>query len=103
VTLLNKQYIFLGWGYDEVLHYFKKSEDNEDPEVYKKNSKFHGKGGYLTVEWFPYVDHTAVSLIKVLKLQIIVIRWKLGNFSTLQYVSSVNCHRASYFNVLNLN
>ncbi|XP_060865669.1 glucose dehydrogenase [FAD, quinone]-like isoform X2 [Metopolophium dirhodum] len=53
-----------GWGYEEVLQYFKKSEDNEDPEVYKKNQKFHGKGGYLTVEWFPYVDPTAVALIK---------------------------------------
>lgn len=58
----------LGWGYDDVLHYFKKSEDNEDPEIYKKNAKFHGKGGYLTVEWFPYVDPTAVTLIKVHKL-----------------------------------
>lgn len=59
--------IFLGWSYDDILHYFKKSEDNEDEEVYKHNSKFHGKGGYLTVEWFPYVDPTAVALIKVQK------------------------------------
>lgn len=57
----------LGWAYDEVLHYFKKSEDNEDPEVYKKNPKYHGKGGYLTVEWFPYVDPTAKTLIQVVQ------------------------------------
>jgi hypothetical protein len=46
-----------------VLEYFKKSEDNEDEEILKKNKKYHGKGGYLTVEWFPYVDATAVHLI----------------------------------------
>jgi len=68
VTYKYKYYtntFFSGWGYEDVLHYFKKSEDNEDPEVYKKNHKFHGKGGYLTVEWFPYIDPTAVALIKV--------------------------------------
>ncbi|XP_050443788.1 glucose dehydrogenase [FAD, quinone]-like isoform X2 [Adelges cooleyi] len=56
-----------GWGYGEALYYFKKSEDNEDPEVYKKNPHYHGKGGYLTVEWFPYVDATAVALIQAWK------------------------------------
>lgn len=58
-------FLNLGWGYDEVLHYFKKSEDNEDPEIYKENPRYHGKGGYLTVEWFSYVDPTAKSMIKV--------------------------------------
>ncbi|MGH2859108.1 MAG: GMC family oxidoreductase [Solirubrobacteraceae bacterium] len=33
-----------GWGYDEVLPYFKRSEDNERGE-----SQFHGAGGPLTV------------------------------------------------------
>ncbi|MGH2873646.1 MAG: GMC family oxidoreductase [Solirubrobacteraceae bacterium] len=33
-----------GWGYDEVLPYFKRSEDNERGE-----SPFHGAGGPLTV------------------------------------------------------
>ncbi|XP_050521079.1 glucose dehydrogenase [FAD, quinone]-like isoform X2 [Daktulosphaira vitifoliae] len=56
-----------GWGYDNALYYFKKSENNEDPEIYKKNPHFHGKGGYLTVEWFPYIDSTAVNLIKAWK------------------------------------
>lgn len=55
-----------------MLHYFKKSEDNEDPEIYKKSPKYHGKGGYLTVEWFPYVDPTAVTLIKVNQFLILI-------------------------------
>jgi choline dehydrogenase len=33
-----------GWGYEQVLHYFKKSEDQENGE-----GEFHGAGGPLTV------------------------------------------------------
>ena len=33
-----------GWGYDDVLPYFKRSEDNERGE-----DQFHGVGGPLTV------------------------------------------------------
>ncbi|XP_054709570.1 glucose dehydrogenase [FAD, quinone]-like [Uloborus diversus] len=36
-----------GWSYDEVLPYFKKAEDNRDPDV--RNNGFHGVGGPLTV------------------------------------------------------
>jgi choline dehydrogenase-like flavoprotein len=36
-----------GWGYDDVLPYFIKSEDNQNP--YLAGTKYHGKGGYLTV------------------------------------------------------
>lgn len=35
-----------GWSYDEVLPYFKRSEDNQDIE-----DGFHGKGGPLNVEF----------------------------------------------------
>lgn len=41
-----------GWGYDNVLHYFKKSEDNRNP--YLANNKYHGKGGFLTVQESPW-------------------------------------------------
>lgn len=56
--------IFPGWNFHNVLYYFKKSEDNEDKEIYHKNPEYHGKGGYQTVEWFPYVDPTTPYLIK---------------------------------------
>ncbi|XP_026685541.1 uncharacterized protein LOC113470935 [Diaphorina citri] len=56
-----------GWGYDEVLEYFKKSEDNEDKEIYHKNPEYHGKGGYQTVEWLPYADKNLPVLIKAWK------------------------------------
>ena len=36
-----------GWGYDDVLPYFLKSEDNQNP--FLAGTKYHGKGGYLTV------------------------------------------------------
>ncbi|XP_046455625.1 glucose dehydrogenase [FAD, quinone]-like isoform X3 [Daphnia pulex] len=36
-----------GWSYDDVLPYFVKSEDNQNP--YLAGTKYHGKGGYLTV------------------------------------------------------
>ena len=37
-----------GWGYRDVLHYFKKSEDNRNP--YLANTHYHGAGGFLTVQ-----------------------------------------------------
>ncbi|XP_046455615.1 glucose dehydrogenase [FAD, quinone]-like [Daphnia pulex] len=36
-----------GWGYDDVLPYFVKSEDNQNP--FLAGTKYHGKGGYLSV------------------------------------------------------
>lgn len=41
-----------GWGYDDVLPYFKKSEDNRNP--YLAKTPYHGKGGYLTVQESPW-------------------------------------------------
>ena len=38
-----------GWSYDDVLPYFKKSEDNRNPYM-AANTKYHGTGGYLTVQ-----------------------------------------------------
>ncbi|XP_044746471.1 glucose dehydrogenase [FAD, quinone]-like [Coccinella septempunctata] len=43
-----------GWSYEEVLPYFKKSENNHDAEANDKY--YHGTGGYLTIERFPYQD-----------------------------------------------
>lgn len=36
-----------GWGYNDVLPYFKKSEDNKDPSL--ASTAYHSAGGYLTV------------------------------------------------------
>ncbi|OXU17623.1 hypothetical protein TSAR_011371, partial [Trichomalopsis sarcophagae] len=53
-----------GWSYEEVLPYFKKSEDNENPEVVKRNPYYHSTGGYQTVEWFDYVDVNTKILLR---------------------------------------
>ncbi|XP_067133170.1 glucose dehydrogenase [FAD, quinone]-like [Centruroides vittatus] len=37
-----------GWSFDDVLPYFKKSEDNRVPEITEKD--YHGTGGELTVD-----------------------------------------------------
>ncbi|KAG8222607.1 hypothetical protein J437_LFUL002600 [Ladona fulva] len=42
----------IGWGYDDLLPYFIKSEDNRIPE--QRRSPYHGRGGPLTVEGFRY-------------------------------------------------
>jgi len=52
-----------GWDWDSVLPYFRKSEDNEDKEVIHKSPEYHGKGGPLTVEWFPFVDPNVPYMI----------------------------------------
>ncbi|XP_060533708.1 uncharacterized protein LOC132706396 [Cylas formicarius] len=41
-----------GWGYDDVLKYFIKSEDNRNP--YLATSPYHGTGGPLTVDDAPW-------------------------------------------------
>ncbi|XP_032795569.2 LOW QUALITY PROTEIN: glucose dehydrogenase [FAD, quinone] [Daphnia magna] len=38
-----------GWSFDNVLPYFIKSEDNRNPYI-AANTKYHGTGGYLTVQ-----------------------------------------------------
>lgn len=52
-----------GWSWEEVKPYFLKSENNEDPEIIKKDPHSHGQGGYLTVEWFDYQDKN-IQMIK---------------------------------------
>lgn len=42
-----------GWSYEEILPYFRKSEDQRNPYL-AKNSRYHGTGGYLTVQDSPY-------------------------------------------------
>ncbi|XP_049281055.1 glucose dehydrogenase [FAD, quinone]-like isoform X2 [Anopheles funestus] len=45
------------WGWSDVLPYFKKSEDNHDPELVRNDGgKYHATGGYLKVGNFP-VNH----------------------------------------------
>jgi len=46
-----------GWHYKEVLHYFLKSEDNKDHDILHSNPEYHHRGGYQTVERFPYQDN----------------------------------------------
>lgn len=40
-----------GWDYENVLHYFKKSEDNRNPYL---TGRYHNKGGLLTVQESPW-------------------------------------------------
>ncbi|XP_075217853.1 uncharacterized protein LOC142322661 [Lycorma delicatula] len=51
-----------GWGFDNVLHYFKKSEDMTIPEL--KDSEYHGKDGYLTIEKFRYFSLISKSFLE---------------------------------------
>ncbi|XP_076767226.1 glucose dehydrogenase [FAD, quinone] [Xylocopa sonorina] len=38
-----------GWGYEDVLPYFKKSEDQRNPYL-ARNTKYHNTGGYMTIQ-----------------------------------------------------
>lgn len=51
-----------GWGYKDVLPYFKKSEDNKNPHF--TQSPYHSSGGYLTVSEPPYYTPLADVFIK---------------------------------------
>ncbi|PSN51482.1 hypothetical protein C0J52_00759 [Blattella germanica] len=52
-----------GWGWNKVLRYFKKSENNLDP-IYANDTEYHSTGGYLGVQTFPYHDENTYTIIK---------------------------------------
>ncbi|XP_069680303.1 glucose dehydrogenase [FAD, quinone]-like [Periplaneta americana] len=52
-----------GWSYEDVLPYFKKSENNRDPDIYK-DTRHHSRGGYLDVERFPYQDKNVPVILE---------------------------------------
>ncbi|XP_050082472.1 glucose dehydrogenase [FAD, quinone] [Anopheles aquasalis] len=52
----------VGWGYESVLPYFIKSEDNRNP--YMARSPYHGVGGYLTVQEAPWRTPLSVAFVK---------------------------------------
>ncbi|KAG7204867.1 hypothetical protein KM043_005267 [Ampulex compressa] len=52
-----------GWGYDDILPYFKKSEDQRNPYL-ARNTKYHGVGGYLTVQDAPYNTPLGVAFLQ---------------------------------------
>jgi len=51
-----------GWGYQEVLQYFKRSEDNRNP--YLTATPYHSSGGYLTVQEAPWRSPLATTFIE---------------------------------------
>lgn len=51
-----------GWGYNNILKYFKKSEHMTAPELI--NSSYHGTDGYLTIEESKYRTKMADEFIK---------------------------------------
>ncbi|XP_049311685.1 glucose dehydrogenase [FAD, quinone] [Bactrocera dorsalis] len=42
-----------GWGYEDILPYFRKSEDQRNPYL-ARNKRYHGTGGLWTVQDSPY-------------------------------------------------
>ena len=50
-----------GWSYEDVLPYFIKSEDNQEAAMIR--SRFHGTGGYLTVQNPPYQTPLARAFV----------------------------------------
>ncbi|CAG4933207.1 unnamed protein product [Colias eurytheme] len=52
-----------GWGYKDVLPYFKKSEDQRNPYL-AKDTKHHSIGGYLSVQDAPYNTPIGASFLQ---------------------------------------
>ena len=52
-----------GWSYEEVLPYFKKSEDNRNPYL-ARDRRHHGTGGLLTVQEPPWKTPLAVAFVE---------------------------------------
>lgn len=52
----------VGWNAEEVLYYFKKSEDNRNP--YLSRTEYHSVNGYLTVQESPWRTPLAAAFIQ---------------------------------------
>ncbi|KAH1018844.1 hypothetical protein HUJ05_006535 [Dendroctonus ponderosae] len=52
-----------GWSYEEVLPYFKKSEDQRNPYL-AKDTKHHATGGYQTVQDCPYNTPLGIAFLE---------------------------------------
>ena len=52
-----------GWSYDEILPYFKKSMDQQDPKL-ARNSKVYGKNGPLVVETPDYKSPISFAFLQ---------------------------------------
>ncbi|CAL7944272.1 unnamed protein product [Xylocopa violacea] len=52
-----------GWGYDDVLPYFKKSEDQRNPYL-ARNTKYHSTGGYMTIQDAVYNTPLGVAFLQ---------------------------------------
>lgn len=55
-----------GWSYNEVLPYFIRSEDNQDPDI--AYNGYHGRGGPLTVGRSKMISPLAYAFIEAGKL-----------------------------------
>ncbi|KAL1453730.1 hypothetical protein WDU94_010046, partial [Cyamophila willieti] len=51
-----------GWGYADLLPYFKKSEDIDIPEL--KRSEFHGVGGPLNIDYPPFTSKLVEAFLE---------------------------------------
>lgn len=51
-----------GWAFRDVLHYFKKSEDNRNP--YLVRTPYHASGGHLTVQEAPWHTPLAAAFVQ---------------------------------------
>ncbi|CAG9574367.1 unnamed protein product [Danaus chrysippus] len=54
-----------GWGYDELLPYFRKSENNKAVEAF--DTYHHGTGGPITVERYSYYDINNFMILESFK------------------------------------
>ncbi|GAB0093761.1 hypothetical protein DMENIID0001_089360 [Sergentomyia squamirostris] len=52
-----------GWNYENVLHYFKKSEDNRNPYL-AHSTRYHRTGGYLTVQESPWHSPLVAAFVE---------------------------------------
>ncbi|KAG8222611.1 hypothetical protein J437_LFUL002604 [Ladona fulva] len=69
-----------GWTFQDVLPYFKKSEDNGDPVV-AADEVYHSTGGYLRIERFPYFDANVIALEEAFQQLGVPANWDVNGAS----------------------
>jgi len=55
-----------GWGYEDVLPFFKKSQDQRNPYL-ARNTKYHGTGPFLIFIAHFYIYHYVYYVMYIIK------------------------------------
>lgn len=81
-----------GWGYESILPYFRKSEDQRNPYL-ARNKRQHGTGGKQIIKLCTYSNAFWISFRLFFRSALQVVRWQCKMLRTTRHWASGFCKR----------